>query len=148
MGKEMKIVSWRIIDVVKELGLVDGEYTVIGSAILEVLGIRKAEDVDIVFSRGLYKKLRQSEGWEEFYFDEGKNEQGIRHQGGEVNGFWYCPRVGLDENTVREMMDRAIDLDGVKFVSLEDTMKYKGRMGREKDLRDIEPIKQYMEEKI
>jgi len=48
---------------VKELGLPEGQYMVVGSATLDVLGIREADDIDLLFSPELYEDLKENKGW-------------------------------------------------------------------------------------
>ena len=54
-----------IIERVKKLDLPSGKYVVIGSGILEALGIRPAKDVDISVTMDLYQTLRSTGEWTE-----------------------------------------------------------------------------------
>src|SRR3989344_3939178 len=53
-----------IFDRVKKFNLPMGEYAVFGSSLLDVWGIRKANDLDIIATPELYNHLKE-EGWEE-----------------------------------------------------------------------------------
>lgn len=52
-------------------------------------------------------------------------------------------RLGLGFN-VKEVVENADIIDGIRFVNLETTIKWKRRMGREKDLEDIRLIEEYL----
>ncbi len=140
----MKIVNQRIIEQVKGLKLPDGEYAVFGSALLEVLGLRESGDIDILMTRRLFESLGSD--WERFKYPNG--DDGIR-RGGEkaVEAFYYCNFLKMSEEVVEDMIVKAVDLGGVKFVSLDATAKWKNQFGRDKDLRDVKLIKKYLEEK-
>jgi hypothetical protein len=56
-----------IVSRVKELNLPLGEYCVFGSGVLEIYGIRKAKDVDLLVTENLYNKLKK-EGWKRKWF--------------------------------------------------------------------------------
>ena len=55
-----------IIQKIKELDLMPGQYVVIGSGILGVLGIRESNDIDIVVLPSQHEKLRETGEWEEY----------------------------------------------------------------------------------
>ena len=47
--------------------------------------------------------------------------------------------------TTQEAIDSALIIDGVPFLNIEEIIKFKTAMGREKDLKDIELLKKYVE---
>ena len=49
---------------VKKFKFPAGQYAVFGSALLDVWGLRKAVDLDIIVTPGLYKELKK-QGWKE-----------------------------------------------------------------------------------
>lgn len=53
-----------ILQKVKNLGLFDKQFVVMGSAVLEMKGIRKAEDIDIIVTKELFETLKKDPGWE------------------------------------------------------------------------------------
>ncbi len=55
---------------VKKLNLPTNEYVVIGSGLLDVLGIRKAVDIDIVASRQLFKKLQKEKHKKKWFLED------------------------------------------------------------------------------
>ena len=123
---------------VKKLNFPTGEYVVIGGGILEALGIRNTHDVDIIVALKLFEKLRESK----IYKEE------IRW--GKVFLIGDGVEIGakLDwENystTIEEAIKTATIINGVPFLNLQETIKFKQAMGREKDFKDIELIEKYL----
>ena len=128
-------------DKVKALNLPLDQIIVIGSGILDQLGIRPASDIDLAASSDLMKKFSEESGdWlkkfadnQRFYFvkDDGSAE---------VWDGW-----DFDGQTVSydDLLDYAVEYDGVRFVDLEFLRKWKSWRGREKDVRDVELIDEW-----
>lgn len=125
---------------VKELNLPEDEFMVYGSAILDVLGIRKAQDVDILVSSELFEKLEKERGWQRHH----KYPTTLEHPEG-ISG----AKVNLDfmkENySLEDVLPLAIYIESVPFMSLEMLINAKTQLGREKDLVDIKLIEDYLE---
>lgn len=128
-------------DKVKALNLPLDQIIVIGSGILDQLGIRPASDIDLAASYDLMKKLsEESSDWskkfgynQRFYFvkDDGSAEV---WDGWDFDG----QAVSYDD-----LLDYAVKYDGVRFVDLEFLRKWKSWRGREKDVRDVELIDEW-----
>ena len=128
-------------DKVKALNLPLDQIIVIGSGILDQLGIRPASDIDLAASSDLMKKLsEESSDWskkfgynQRFYFvkDDGSAEV---WDGWDFDG----QAVSYDN-----LLDYAVEYDGVRFVDLEFLRKWKSWRGREKDVRDVELIDEW-----
>jgi len=128
-------------DKVKALDLPLDQIIVIGSGILDQLGIRPASDIDLAASSDLMKKLsEESDDWskkfgynQRFYFvkDDGSAEV---WDGWDFDG----QAVSYDD-----LLDYAVKYDGVRFVDLEFLRKWKSWRGREKDVRDVELIDEW-----
>ena len=56
-----------IISRIKSLNLPLGKYIVFGSAVMEVHGIRKAKDIDVIVDKDVYEELKRS-GWRRHWF--------------------------------------------------------------------------------
>ena len=92
----------------------------------------------------MYKQLLR-DGWSHFKYPNG--DDGIRNSDGDIEAFFYCNTIpGHDEQSISGYISRAIDIEGVSFTSLIDMMKWKKAFGRKKDLRDIELIKNFLEQ--
>ena len=128
-------------DKVKALDLPLDQIIVIGSGILDQLGIRPASDIDLAASSDLMKKFsEESSDWikkfddnQRFYFvkDDGSAEV---WDGWEFDG----QVVSYDD-----LLDYAVEYDGVRFVDLEFLRKWKSWRGRGKDVRDVELIDEW-----
>ncbi|MEK6760303.1 MAG: hypothetical protein AABX93_00075 [Nanoarchaeota archaeon] len=129
-----------IFERIRKFNLPLGEYAVFGSALLDVWGIRRAADLDIIATPKLYEKLKR-DGWEEK----------------SANGFTMLVR---DEANVTTVQDKATDGDycpdriklikdavlirGLPFVRIEEVIACKRAYNRPKDLTDITSIENYI----
>jgi hypothetical protein len=53
-----------IIEKVKALNLPSKQFVVMGGAVLELKGIRKAQDIDIIVTKTLFEELKKDTKWE------------------------------------------------------------------------------------
>lgn len=130
----MKTTLQKLLQKLEKLNLPKDKFVVFGSAVLAAHGIRGARDLDLVVTRDLFDKLT-----EKFPLDN--LEDG-------------SPRILIDEIEImrdpgfgfdtEEWIKNADVIDGVRFVRLEDLMEWKKKMGREKDLKDIKLIEDYL----
>jgi len=129
-----------IFERVKRFNLPFGQYAVFGSALLDVWGIRKANDLDIITTPELYDKLKE-EGWEE--------KQG--------NGFTFLVKDDANITTVQnrptdgdyfpnriKLIKDAIIINRITFVKIEEVIACKRAYNRPKDLEDIRKIESYI----
>ncbi len=128
-----------IIKKLKELNYPLGSYVVIGGGILSALGIREARDVDMAVTPELFDKLAKS--------GEYKIEERYGHK------FLVSAEVEISsrlewedyETTTEEAIKSAEIIEGFPFLNIEETIKFKKALGREKDFRDIELLGEYLE---
>lgn len=125
---------------VRKFGLPAGQYAVFGSALLDVWGLRKANDLDIIVTPELYVQLKES-GWEErqgngFTLLSKEDADVTTVQDGPTNGDYYPNRLQLIRN--------AIEINGIPFVRIEEVVACKTAYNRPKDLEDIRLIKEYL----
>ena len=128
-------------DKVKALNLPLDQIIVIGSGILDQLGIRPASDIDLAASSDLMKKLSEESGDWLKKFDDNQRFYFVKDDGSaEVWDGW-----DFDGQTVSydDLLDYAVEYDGVRFVDLEVLRKWKSWRGREKDVRDVELIDEW-----
>ncbi len=126
-----------IIDRVKALELPESEYVIIGSGIMDALGIRESHDVDMVVSDRLYETLKNAD-WEE---QEQYGVHMLTHEDVEVWPSWYHEGARL---SLSQLVDRSVSIDSVRFVSPEFLLEWKRAARREKDLPDIELLQEYL----
>ncbi|HEY8886824.1 MAG TPA: hypothetical protein VIM31_05005 [Candidatus Microsaccharimonas sp.] len=132
--------DYSVLSELEKLALPEGSYMVMGSGILEALGIRKSHDVDLVVSDEVYAKLL-ADGWNEKVSSDGHHgiEQGLVEA--------YSDWTDDDETvkTVSELLVNAQWVNGVPFNSLAKLSLYKTRRGQEKDIADLALIQQYLD---
>lgn len=127
-----------ILEKIKSLNIPIGKYIVIGSSILEVKGIRKANDIDILILDGEFDKLRTA-GFQEKRYPDGNitlvgNNFEISNKF--ISGYRQNPGVAISKAEI---------INGVPFMTLRELIKYKQFMRRVKDLKDIKLIKSYLD---
>lgn len=132
-----------LINKIKELSLPDGHFIVCGGSLLEVLGIRKAEDIDLLVSPELFSELRDTQGW----LKHKKYDTAIVHPENKAEA-----KQSLDfmkENyTLADLLPTVYIKDGIPFMSLEVLQNAKTQLGREKDTRDLQMIQEYLAKSV
>jgi hypothetical protein len=128
-----------IIEKIKELNLPKDQYVVIGSGVMDILGIRRANDIDLSVTKELHQKLRETGKWEEY---ENYGKIFLKKDVFEINGELSWDKY---KTTTEEVIKTAFLIDGIPFMNTEELIKFKMAFGREKDFKDIELIKEYIE---
>ena len=136
-----------ILERVKSLGLPDKQFVVMGSAILELKGIRQANDLDIMLTKDLFWKLKDDPTWR-YVHKHGRLGDEIDLL--EREGVQLYLSVWGREDFEYFMAEpyRTELIEGIYFCSLENLLEAKsGKWDREKDLKDAELIKTYLAHK-
>lgn len=127
-----------IIKKIKELNLPNDQYVIIGSGTMDVLGIREAQDIDISVTKELFNKIKESGEWEEY---EKYGKSFLKKDVFDIN-------QQLDwesyNTTTTKANKSALFMEDIPFMNLDELIKFKTAMGREKDFKDIELIKIYL----
>ncbi|HEX8946818.1 MAG TPA: hypothetical protein VF829_01210 [Candidatus Paceibacterota bacterium] len=121
---------------VRELNLPIGTYALFGSAPLGIRNLKDCHDVDIVVTEDLWNQYK-AQGWEVRSMSHGSEFL----CSGDLE-LWKDWKPG--EWDIAELIDTAEVIDGLPFVMLDRVLKWKELSGREKDLRDVELIREYM----
>lgn len=132
-----------IFEKVKKLNLPFGKYVVLSGSALEGYGIRKSGDVDILVTTDVYEDLKSREGWLEHIFDDGRRV--VTKEDYEIGDNFYV--VGKYEPTREHLIQTATIIQGVPFMSIEEVLKFKKSLMRDKDVKDIALIEKYLEER-
>jgi hypothetical protein len=127
-----------IIQKIKELNLPNDQYVVIGSGTMDVLGIRQAQDIDISATEELFDKLKETGEWLEF---EKYGRSFIKKDVFDINKSLGWEKYSI---TIEEANKSALFIEDIPFMNLNELIKFKTAMGREKDFKDIELIKEYL----
>lgn len=123
-----------------DYGLPAEEYVIVGSGPLGIRGIRETQDLDVIVSEKLWHELSQKSpivknwGVDKIVFGNDKIE--ILGEG----SLFRNPEIA----SVEEMIQTADIIEGHRFLNLPLLKKFKAKMGREKDLKDIALIDQYL----
>lgn len=118
----------------KALNLPKGKYAIFGSGPIAVRGMRDANDIDIIVKADLWDELKQKYG-------EYLKQQPLSIGIGNIEIF----RDWLDlSDRIDEMIDSAETIEDLPFVRLEYVLEWKESMGREKDKKDVEAIRDYL----
>ena len=128
-------------DKVKALNLPLDQIIVIGSGILDQLGIRPASDIDLAASPDLMKKFSEESGDWIKKFDDNQRFYFVKDDGSaEVWDGWV-----FDGQVVSygELLSQSVEYDGVRFVDLKFLRKWKSWRGREKDVQDVKLIDEW-----
>jgi hypothetical protein len=125
-----------IIQKVRELHLTDGSYIVFGSCPLAAVGIREANDIDLLVSEETLQKLI-GDGWQKLA--KGQNDNPYVRDVFEAHTKWNFSSY---QPTLEGLLKTATVIEGVPFASLEEVRKWKVSSGRPKDFVDIELIDQ------
>lgn len=117
---------------IAELGLPQASYVVVGSGILNALGIRESNDVDLVVSDEVFVNLEKL-GWEKgAWGDNLVYKKGVF----DVCNQWYG-------QPVEDLLKNAQIIDGIPYLNLRQVYTWKQQRGQEKDLRDLTLIDTY-----
>jgi hypothetical protein len=134
-----------IISRVKLLNLSIGQYCVFGSGVLEIHGIRKAKDVDILVTEELYKKLK-NEGWKRkwFYWRTIWSKCVTKGDCEAFNNLHWAKSYRPD---TKKMISQAELHDGIPFLRLEDLLEFQRNLPREKDKTGVKMMEDYLASK-
>lgn len=127
---------------VKELGLPLDQIIIIGSGILDQLGIRQSADIDVATNRAVLEEIARSDDWAK-KIDKNQRRYLVKCDGSaEIWDGWE-----IDGRVVEydKLLDYAVEYDGVKFVSLDFLRRWKNWRGREKDMQDVRLIDEWRE---
>lgn len=126
-----------IIDRVRALDLPDGEYIVIGSGVMDALGLRESQDVDLVVSERLFGELRQR-GWRE---DVEHGQPKLMHDEAEAWTTWSF-RGG--DMMLDGLNTHVSVIEGIAFVSPQFLLAWKKDADRTKDRPDVKLLEEYL----
>ena len=128
-------------DKVKALNLPLDQIIVIGSGILDQLGVHPASDIDLAVSSDLMKKLsEESSDWIK-KFDDNQRFYFIKDDGSaEVWDGWEFDGQVVSYDG---LLDYVVEYDGVRFVNLEFLSRWKKWRSLEKDTQDVKLIDEW-----
>lgn len=125
----------KLLEKFNKLDLPRDQYVIFGSGPLVIRGIREGEDLDVIVYDELFSELKER------YSEESKHEDKIVLEGGDIEIF---PARGSIVDKAEESIKGADVIEGFRFMNLNDLIRWKTKLGRPKDHRDIELIKNYL----
>ena len=128
---------------IKRLRFSLGEYVVVGSGIMDALGIKKSNDIDIVVMPSLFEKCKRGD-WESIPWTHSEKIGQIFLRRGNVE-LYSDVNKGNSNPTTKELINESVIIDGVPFISLERCIAFKRAYGHEKHLKDIALIEEYLQ---
>ena len=122
----------------KELNFPLGEYVVVGSGALAARNLREANDLDIVVTKKLFSRLHSSGEYQEV------EKHGMIFLS--ANDVEIIPQLDWEayQTVVEEAIKTADIINGFPFLNIPETIKFKTALGREKDFRDVEILKNFL----
>ncbi len=128
-----------IFDVLKELDFPKGKYLVVGGGVMEALGLRQTDDLDVVAKKKLFDTCLQSGHWIVTQAPNGnKKLKKYLNQNSITKIELYLDVNAQDfKPTTSELLKRSVHIKGFPFISLLDLMQFKKAYGRPKDRADL-----------
>ncbi len=129
--------------ILHKLGLSPDNSIVIGSGILEALGIRKSKDIDIVVNQEAYDSLRKSG---QFNVTENHGREILHDDKFEIGTSWTV--LGKTYR-FKDFIDESIIVDGVRYITINFLYRAKKswirrKNARQKDIEDVKLIEAYL----
>ena len=124
---------------VKELKLPENKYALFGSAPMGIRGLKECSDIDLVVTEDLWQEFKNKQGWE-YKITENSVEY-IQNSDSNIE-IWHDWRPWYQD--VMPFIDNSEIIDDLPFVRLEHVLEWKRQFGREKDLKDVEIIEEFL----
>lgn len=129
---------YKLLKELDSLNLPKDEYAIISSGVLAIHNIREANDLDIIVTDKVWDKLSQGHPVEHLPTTDKISIGNI-----EILHNWSKEMIEATA-PLDEQIKTADIIDGHRFVKLDLVKKFKQKLGREKDLKDIKLIDNYL----
>lgn len=123
-----------IADQIAGLQLPKDSYLVVGSRVLQALGLRPSDDIDMIVTEPVFDELLARPGWRQGSWD---GQLTLQHGPFDIGTRW-------DTLPIAELLPRALIINGVPYLSLQDLRDWKIKYQRPKDLTDVALIDSYL----
>jgi hypothetical protein len=131
---------------IRELNLPLGQYAIVSSGPLGIRNLREIGDIDIIVSETLWQSIAARYG---IIDKDGVIK--VDFPGDIIEAFhegsFYTKPKNPNAPTIAERIDQAEIIDGLPFETLEHVLYYKRKMNREKDIKDITLIENWLRER-
>lgn len=130
-----------LFDEVRALKLPQGQFALFGSAPIGVRGLKMCNDIDVIVNSAFFESCKKSGAWTIKIFEKDGSEY-LSRGNVELWDEWGPGNWDIDT-----LIAAAEIIDGLPFVTLENVVRWKTINGREKDLKDIALIADFLSEK-
>jgi len=129
----------------KRLGLNLENSIIIGSGILQALGIRKNKDIDLVVTQEVYNSLKNSG---KFTVSENHGRETLKENVFEIGTDWIV--LGKSYK-FEDLIKQSLIIEGIRYITLDFLYEVKksctsGKDVRGKDIEDVKLIENYLSE--
>lgn len=121
----------------KELNLPKGKFAIFGSGPMCVRGLRETGDLDVIVSEDIFNEFKNRPD-----FKLEKKKSGNEYL--EKDNIEFYRNWHPGEWDINKLIQQAEIIDGFPFVRLEEVLKWKKLKGRDKDIKDIKLIEEYL----
>lgn len=118
---------------VKAYEFPNDKFVVIGSGLLDQLGLRRSSDVDLVVAADLFADLASS----------GKYVSGTKGRDSSLTRGELDVWDGYDEYSFAALYEAGQEIEGVRFIATDMLINKKRQRGDKKDLADIRLLEDY-----
>ena len=132
------------IEKAEELSLLQDDFVVVGGSVLDIYGIRKSDDFDVVVSPNAFEQFKNTDGWkiDQIFKDKWGRERLV------MGDFEVSKDLVFEWGngyTFTFEMLKSIShiIDGVRVQPLAFLLLCKVHIGRPKDIEDVKLIEQY-----
>jgi len=128
-----------LLKLLKSLDLPTEDYAVFGSGPMYIHGLKDiGHDIDLIARDLAWEKAKELGKTEEMRLNKGEVIT-LFNGAIEIFNTWTSSNWNIDE-----LIDTAEIIDGIRWVKLENVLKWKKEMSREKDLEHIKLIEKYL----
>ena len=121
----------------KELDLPKGKFAIFGSGPICIRGLRETGDLDVIVSEDIFNEFKNRS---DFKLEKKKSgNEYLEKDNIELYRNWHPGKWDIEK-----LIQEAEIIDGFPFVKLEEVLKWKKLKGREKDIKDIKLIEDYL----
>lgn len=124
----------------KRLNFPIGEYALFGSAPMGIRGLKECHDIDIIVTEDLFEKFKGGPDWQLKLTDDGSEY--LENDSVELWKNW-----GPGKWDIGKLIKEAEFINDLPFVKLNYLIQWRKLNAREKDLKDIEVIENYLKGK-
>jgi hypothetical protein len=117
----------KYLEELKNLNFPEDKFAIFGSGCLAIKNIRENNDIDIIAKRDLWEELIKK-------YPELNDKNNI-----EIGNVEVAESVPYVES-IDQLIDDADIIEGVRFVKMNEILEWKKKMGREKDLKDVQLV--------